>query len=339
MNCLLYADDVALVGTATSMPRILKVAEAHLRHLGYRWNPAKCVLVNSPSDYGGRHLKLYGSEIPIADSFSYLGIPINRKDQLDTQLLLDRNIQSAVSAMRVGLRPLGFASAAFSRMVASKLYSVFIRPKLEYGLCVCILLAKHMKALEKAHNTCLRLAFGGHPKSSTAVLCHMTNLPSMSDRFQMPMFKSVIRIQELPEDTLLDTIIRTISRATFQWFRLLKLSELWAKFPEGTTDTRLQLVYEAGFMGRHFLEYRQQVHDALLSHPTRAPPVLIVACRPTLGVDPILYLPMSLHSRSRLRRWRMGWLSARPIACRCGAPHASRSHLILCLDVVLYTRL
>jgi hypothetical protein len=333
MNCLLYADDVALIGTATSMPRLLKEAEAHSRRLGYRWNPAKCVVVNSPSDYGGRRLKLYGSEIPIADSFSYLGMPINRKGQLDTKLLLDRNIQSAVSAMRVGLRPLGLASAAFSRMVAAKLYAVFIRPKLEYGLCVCILLAKHMKALEKAQNTCLRLAFGGHPKSSTAVFRHMTNLPSMSDRFQMLMFKSVIRIQELPEDTLLDTIIRTISRATFQWPRLLKSSALWAKLPEGTTDTRLQMVYETGFMQRHFLEHRQQEHDALLNHPTRAPPVLIAACRPTLGVDPVLYLPMSLHSRSRLRRWRMGWLPARPIACHCGAPHATRSHLILCLDV------
>jgi hypothetical protein len=333
MNCLLYADDVALIGTAESMPRLLKAAEAHSRRLGYRWHPAKCVVVNPPSDRGGRPLKLYGSEIPTADSFSYLGIPINKKGKLDTQLLLDRNTQSAVSAMRVGLRPLGLASASFSRMVAAKLYAVFIRPKLEYGLSVCLLLAKQLKALEKAQNTCLRLAFGGHPKSSTAVFRHMTNLPSMTARFNMVIFKSVIRIQQLPRDTLLATIIRNSARQTFQWPRLLDSSELWEALPNVNDAAKLRMVNEAGFIRSHAIEARQLIHDAILNNPERAPPVLLSACRPTIGADPVLYLPMSLHSRSRLRRWRMGWLPGRPIACRCGAPHATRSHLIHCLNV------
>ncbi|KAI8875987.1 hypothetical protein K501DRAFT_279846 [Backusella circina FSU 941] len=33
-------------------------------------------------------------------------------------------------------------------------------------------------------------------------------------------------------------------------------------------------------------------------------------------------------------RWRMGWLPARPVGCsRCEAEHASRNHLVGCLDV------
>ncbi|EPB87869.1 hypothetical protein HMPREF1544_05276 [Mucor circinelloides 1006PhL] len=67
--------------------------------------------------------------------------------------------------------------------------------------------------------------------------------------------------------------------------------------------------------------------------PPASPPVLLSACRPTLMVDPILYLPMSVFDRSRILRWRMGWLPARPVPCRCGASHASRNHLLECLGV------
>ncbi|KAI8987228.1 hypothetical protein BDF20DRAFT_832179 [Mycotypha africana] len=43
---------------------------------------------------------------------------------------------------------------------------------------------------------------------------------------------------------------------------------------------------------------------------------------------------MSIFDRSRLLRWKMGWLPARPIGCnKCGAPHASRNHLLSCLSV------
>ncbi|KAG0930507.1 hypothetical protein G6F32_011974 [Rhizopus arrhizus] len=42
---------------------------------------------------------------------------------------------------------------------------------------------------------------------------------------------------------------------------------------------------------------------------------------------------MTVYDRSRLVRWRMGWLPGRPIACRCGHPHASRAHLLSCLQV------
>jgi hypothetical protein len=190
-----------------------------------------------------------------------------------------------------------------------------------------------MAALEKAQNTCLRLSFGGHPESSSIVFRHMTDLPSMAARFDMSIFKSVIRIQQLPDDTLLVTIIRNSTRVTFRWPRLLESSKLWSRLPDDGTDARLELVNDEAFLQRHWLESRQEVLDRVLNHPTKAVPVLLAACRPTLGIDPVLNLPMLLHPRSRLRRWRMGWLPARPIACRCGAPHASRSHLIHCLDV------
>lgn len=43
INCLLYADDVVLLGIKETMPTILQACERHSQSLGYRWNPAKCV--------------------------------------------------------------------------------------------------------------------------------------------------------------------------------------------------------------------------------------------------------------------------------------------------------
>ncbi|KAG1439440.1 hypothetical protein G6F56_012297 [Rhizopus delemar] len=61
INSLLYADDVVIIGAPETMPRLLRAAENHSRSLGYRWNPAKCVILNPPDAHGAQPLKLYGS--------------------------------------------------------------------------------------------------------------------------------------------------------------------------------------------------------------------------------------------------------------------------------------
>ncbi|KAG1606259.1 hypothetical protein G6F46_013135 [Rhizopus delemar] len=133
INCLLYADDVVIIAAPDVMPRLLRRAAQHSMELGYRWNPAKCVVVNSPTIYGAPPLRLYGDPIPIADSFPYLGIPFDSKGAIATDQLLKRNIASALPAMRNTLQPLGLHAPSFSRLTASRLYAIFIRPKLEYG--------------------------------------------------------------------------------------------------------------------------------------------------------------------------------------------------------------
>jgi hypothetical protein len=180
INALLYADDVVLIGTAETMPRLLKKAEEHSIASGYRWNPLKSVVVNAPL-YTGRAspLKLYGSTLPSADSFVYLGLPFNTKGHLDTSLLVQQNARSTLVAMRSGIQPLGFHSPSFSRLTAARIYATFIRPKLEYGLAISTFLVKDLKVIEKAQDQCLRLCFGGHSKASTTVFKHMTGLPSI----------------------------------------------------------------------------------------------------------------------------------------------------------------
>ena len=61
VNCLLYADDVAIVGDAADVLRLLAGAEAHSHILGYRWSPSKCEVLSTDTS---ERFSLYGQELP-----------------------------------------------------------------------------------------------------------------------------------------------------------------------------------------------------------------------------------------------------------------------------------
>ncbi|KAG1322633.1 hypothetical protein G6F62_010134 [Rhizopus arrhizus] len=80
---------------------------------------------------------------------------------------------------------------------------------------------------------------------------------------------------------------------------------------------------------------KQYLEDNLDDRRNSINSVLLSSCRPTLGIDPILWLPMSNTERSRIVRWRLGWLPG-------GAPKPciyhpndmfTRSHAICCLHM------
>ncbi|KAI8884275.1 hypothetical protein K501DRAFT_182665 [Backusella circina FSU 941] len=59
-------------------------------------------------------------------------------------------------------------------------------------------------------------------------------------------------------------------------------------------------------------------------------------CRHTNAVDPIIYLPMVNTDRSRIIRWKRGWLPGKTILCtNCSSQaFATRPHLISCLGLL-----
>ncbi|KAG1310657.1 hypothetical protein G6F62_014572 [Rhizopus arrhizus] len=48
INALLYADDVAILGSASEVKQMLDLAQIHSQVLGYRWSPTKCAILNAP---------------------------------------------------------------------------------------------------------------------------------------------------------------------------------------------------------------------------------------------------------------------------------------------------
>ncbi|KAI8360896.1 hypothetical protein EDC96DRAFT_421109, partial [Choanephora cucurbitarum] len=105
---------------------------------------------------------------------------------------------------------LGVHSTGFFRLTSARLYATFIRPKLEYGFAVSSLLVHDLKVVGRAQDLYLRLAFGGHSKASTVVFRHLTHLPFMKERVAILGFKMLVRMQQLPSDTLLAVVLAHI---------------------------------------------------------------------------------------------------------------------------------
>ncbi|KAG0780743.1 hypothetical protein G6F29_012320 [Rhizopus arrhizus] len=109
-----------------------------------------------------------------------------------------------------------------------------------------------------------------------------------------------------------------------QWYRLSKTA-LWRLMLPTITDLDAR-----GFraMKKKFL------HSNLEKQIQGKNSKLLSSYRPTITLDPILWLPMTHEERSRCLRWRLGWLpGGAPKPCpRHPNNNLSRRHAISCLN-------
>ncbi|KAG0861981.1 hypothetical protein G6F16_012882 [Rhizopus arrhizus] len=138
----------------------------------------------------------------------------------------------------------------------------------------------------------------------------------MSFRADTLVLKFCRRFEGLPEDCLLFLLSQSVPVSLLS--RLRKRRIVLDCPSDVSSSSRL-----ASWLRR----YRQDQFQSFLQSTSQ---VLIRACRPVLRVDPILYLPASRADRSRLIRWRMGWIPGKPAPCSCGLGDTSRSHLMVC---------
>ena len=309
INCLLYADDVAIIGSALSVSSMLRLAEQHSFSNGYRWNPAKCAVLNPPSR---QSLSLYDEPIPLVNEFTYLGVPFIKSGLSATSLI--KHLRPRTMLAMSTLNAIGVNRSGFSLLLSSRLYAQFIRPKFEYGLAISKLLIRDHKELERTQDKCLRMIVGGHPTSSTTVLKHICNLPSMTHRVNVLITKFCVRAAHLPSDSLLTLLSTTNQNSRLHSF--LRQNRLFLDRPSDDPPSSLT---------KFFKSDRQARFDE-----ARSSQILIRACRPSIGIDPILYLPATRLERNRLVRWRMGWLPGSPKPCPCTTDHTSRRHLVEC---------
>jgi hypothetical protein len=306
INSLLFADDVAILGSIAEVQRMLDIAADHSHQLGYRWSPTKCAVLNAP-----RPLTLYGEELQSVEEFVYLGLPF-RKNGLSASSLIKHRTQGTRLAM-ASLQAIGARPSGFHPLLSARLYRQFIRPKFEYGLAISRLLKVDIQALNRLQDRCLRMITGGHATSTIHPFRHMSDLPTMGTRALTLTFKFCVRLTYLPDDcliSLLSPILPPKCRLP-----LLLLNPLYTALPNPPPRDLKPLI----------LEHRQRELEFL-----RQSLILVRGCRPTLGIDPILLVPATRRERSRLLRWRLGWLPGKPRDCRCGTDHTSRRHLMEC---------
>lgn len=308
INSLLFADDVAIIGTRFEVQRMLDSAAAYSYQLGYRWKPEKCAVMNHPANRVDAvnpraPLHLCGVALSQVPDFVYLGVPFNMRG-IDNKLLTTQRAKGTLATMAT-LHRMGANRSGFSLLLSSRLYKTFVRPRFEYGLAISTMSKADLKIIEKLQDRCLRLMVGGHPTSSIAALKLITNIPSVSWRIDVLITKFCIRTSYLPEDCLLKLLnisLPTRSRLNTD----LKNNRLFLSLP-----TDYHCLGSAAW-NKLFQLDRQQLHDSSMQ---TAPLVLPKACRSKLAVDPILYIPATRTDRSRLIRWRMGWLPGRPVTC------------------------
>ncbi|KAG0862800.1 hypothetical protein G6F16_012267 [Rhizopus arrhizus] len=320
VNSLLFADDVAVIGSAKSVKEMLKLCEDHSLSLGYRWNPLKCAVLNHPtsstSSSGSTQLKLYGTPLPLVDKFVYLGMPFV-KTGLSAASVLPLRSPGVLQLMGI-LNKIGVNRQGFSLLLCSRIYATFVRPKFEYGLAISKFSAAQVKEIERLQDRCLRMMVGGHATSSTTIIKHLTTLPSMHHRIDVLTTRFCLRARSLPGSCLLSLLSRTLPVSRIKVHLEKNPLFLALPSPPPSSDARLKTF---------FRQYRERQVISLVTSTTQ---VLLRACRPALVVDPILYVPATRAERSLLVRWRLGWLPGKPEDCPCGRDRRSRRHFLEC---------
>ncbi|KAG0834565.1 hypothetical protein G6F19_005147 [Rhizopus arrhizus] len=323
LNCLLYADDVVLIAERSNLVDLLRKCENHSIQMGYKWNPSKCVILDSSTD--SITYTLYDQPLPRETTFAYLGVPFKPGGHLDPDELIRRNTQKALATMNI-LSSVGVNPSGFSKLLCTRFYAHIVRPQLEYGLAINRFTVSQIHALEEAQNNCIKKIYGARGKASTKVMLHMSKLPLLSERVSILQAQFLFRSLYLPEDALLACLLPYIrSIRGSQWYALSR-TPLWKTVLSTTEepDTRSFKTAKRRFLQQN-LEIRQRCRNSkLLSN-----------CRRSISLDPILWLPMSKSERSRCIRWRLGWLpGGKPRPCpKHLTQQLSKSHAINCLDM------
>ena len=131
MNCLLYADDIAIVASSQAeLELLLRAAEDDSVDRGYRFSPSKCVVI-SPFRPPGLH-KLYDIELVNAGHFNYLGVEFDSYG-ISEYRHVDNRIKKAEKSL-LFLRQIGMNVHGFDVITCLRLYKAFVRPGLEYAL-------------------------------------------------------------------------------------------------------------------------------------------------------------------------------------------------------------
>ncbi|CDH61106.1 hypothetical protein RO3G_05925 [Lichtheimia corymbifera JMRC:FSU:9682] len=322
IHLLLYADDVALVGSSEEIRLLLAMTESHSDHFGYRWSPPKCAILNGRP---GVCYKLYNQPLPFVDHFKYLGVPFASKG-IDAERMLQASATKGVGAMLL-LHSLGAHKFAFGLGVALQLYRTFIRPIFEYGLAITHTTATHLKILERAQDRCIRLTNGvtdPDARTPTITAKALADIPSMKLRARILEFKFVVRAHELPPSTLLASVVDTLLRVhhSFNSWENLKNNTLWRDYSFLTRQAPLPRHPVSHIIN----SYRDQEYARIKTVKKS-----VARLREKRIWDPILYLPASTRDRHRLVNWRLHYLPSFPLSdCRCGHKEAHRDHFMSC---------
>jgi hypothetical protein len=210
-------------------------------------------------------------------------VGLRKINVLDPEKLVQNNILKAMSTMNA-LSSIGVNPSGFSKLLCSRFYAQIVRPQMKYDIAINCFNHTQLKTLEEAQNKYIRKIYGASGKISTKVMLYLDKLPTMKERIAILQAQFLFRSLSLPEDTLLYLLMPHIQYTSgHQWYRLSKTA-LWRLMPPtiADLDARGFRTIEKKFLHSNLEKQIQSKNSKLLS-----------SCRPTITLDPILWLPMT----------------------------------------------
>jgi hypothetical protein len=195
-NCLLYADDIALLAhNVEELQLLLDACYAFSKRSGLLFSTAKCVTLNVPE---GSENHLNHVRLEKVDSFKYVGIWFNKKgiDPKTSISAAEKKVWFTLhNASMAGITSLDFDTKI-------RFYYVFIRPILEFGLAIVPYKRREMKKLEKLQSTALRYLLRQRKSCSADALRAICRIPQMYHRQQNLREGFLLHLENCPEDVL-----------------------------------------------------------------------------------------------------------------------------------------
>ena len=192
-RCLLYADDIVLISSSwTHLQGMLRVCEDHSVENRYRFGVAKCEVVVSEEKPRFGALRIYGEVLARVESFMYLGMPVTANG-VDWKAHICRIGARTVNRASM-LNGIGCNGRGFDTSTCLKIYRAFVRPMLEYGICLCP--TSHYRLLDTYAAKCIRLMTSTGRSTSTLVTGMFCNIPPTRLRFETLQFKFACRLDK-----------------------------------------------------------------------------------------------------------------------------------------------
>lgn len=328
-----YADDGAVVAKdAQTLQRLLDVAVAYGNEINFRFNPAKCEVLNCAEP-----VYIYGERVPMCEQFKYLGIWFG-EGGANWYLHASKMIEKGKQQLNFW-RSIGFNGGGFGLRTRRMIFTTFLRPVVEYGLAVMPKIAGILAALEKFQGDALVAMYGVGRNTCRASMRGLAMVTSYEHRWLELGARWEHRVRRR-NDSHMTTVVRELLGDR----RLLVRQSCFAKFGSNPILQRYDVanaehVALQRALGRRFpkplpiqvtvLEQRALHLRETLDRTRRMQRLPVDAdCR-----------ARTLYSLSRvgvrtcryLVKWMLGRYVGKPCRCLgCNAPRCTTQHFIEC---------
>ena len=181
--CMLFADDIMLnTADAPTMQQHLDTVTDWCTQNKMELNIGKCGTFES-----GAGLKANGEDIPIVNTYTYLGVALSQEG-IAFELLVENNHQKALGAF-IAVKD-SLSSRTWPPAIKINIYKMYIRSVMEYGAAMLTFsqnlrenpaITAGMKKLQNLQNDCVRWAFGR--KRAIVAMESMAGLTPVAIRF------------------------------------------------------------------------------------------------------------------------------------------------------------